>query len=125
MPVPRFWQRIENIYKSGAAHQFLLHFNVDDLIWDDVFGYLPTKDFLMEQMNRLGCDAILYYNRSEGIKFPNLGIRDAYQNAMKLARIDEIEPLPEDMPKYNRLNAKFKKVGQEKLVRETQEALVT
>ncbi len=125
MPVPRFWQRIENIYKSGASHQFLLHFNVDDLIWDDVFGYLPTKDFLMEQMNRLGCDAILYYNRSEGVKFPNLGIRDAYQNAMKLARIDEIEPLPEDMPQYNRLNAKFKKVGQEKLVRDTQEALVT
>jgi len=125
MPVPRFWQRIENIHKSGASHQFLLHFNMDDLIWDDVFGYLPTVDFLMEQMNRLGCDAILSYSRSAGITFPNLGIRDAYQNALKLARIDEVEPIPEDMPQYGRLNAKFKRVGQEKVIRETEEALVT
>jgi hypothetical protein len=126
MPVPRFWQRIEERYKSGLSHQFLVYFNIDDLVWDDVYGYLHTKDFLMEQMNRLGCDAVLSYSRSEGIRFPNLGVRDAYQNALKLARInDEIEPIPEDMPKFDRLNARFRKVGQEKLIRETEVALVT
>ena len=125
MPVPRFWQRIENRYKSGSSFQFLMYFNVKDLLWDDVYGYLPTKDFLMEQMNRLGCDAILSYSRSEGITFPSLSLRDSYQNAMKLARIDEIEPIPEDMPKFDRLNARFKRVGHEKLIRETQQALVT
>ncbi|MBD3183688.1 AAA family ATPase, partial [Candidatus Poribacteria bacterium] len=113
------------VYKSKAAHQFLLHFNIDDLIWDDIYGYLPTMDFLMEQMNRLGCDATLYYSRSEGIKFPNLGWRDSYQANMKLARIDEVELIPEDMPKYDRLNARFRRVGQEKLLRETQQAFVT
>jgi len=125
MPVPRFWQRIENRYKAGSSHQFLLHFNVDDLIWDDVYGYLPTIDFLMEQMNRLGCNSILSYSRSEGITFPNQGLRDAYQKAMGLTRIDEIEPLPEDMPTVKRLNADFRKVGREKLIRETEEAMVT
>ena len=124
MPVPRFWQRIEDRYKAGLSHQFLLYFNVNDFVWDDVYGYLPAKDFLMEQMNRLGCKAVLSYSRSEGITFPNLSVRDAYQNAMKLVRIDEIEPLPEDMPQFNRLNAEFKRVGQEKLIREPQEALV-
>jgi len=125
MPLPRFWQRIENRYKAGSSHQFLLHFNVDDLIWDDVYGYLPTTDFLMEQMNRLGCNSILSYNRSEGITFPNLGLRGEYQKATGLSRIDEVEPLPEDMPPVKNINADFRKVGREKLIRETEEALVT
>lgn len=125
MPVPRFWQRIERRYKSGASHQFLLYSNIDDYIWDDVYGYLSTKDYLMEQMNRLGCNSILTYSRSEGILFPNLGIRDAYQKEFGLARIDdELEPIPEDMPKYNRLNADFRHVGEEGLIRDTQDALV-
>jgi len=124
MPVPRFWQRIERIYKSGGSHQFLLWSNIDDIIWDDVYGYLPTKDFLMEQMNRLGCNSILSYSRSAGIQFPNLGIRDAYQKELGLARIDdEIEPIPEDMPKYNRLNADFRHVGEEGLIRDPQDAM--
>ncbi|MFC1717259.1 AAA family ATPase [Candidatus Poribacteria bacterium] len=126
MPVPSFWRRMERRYKSGATHQFLLHGNIDDYIWDDVYGYLPTKDFLMEQMNRLGCNSVLSYSRSEGIIFPNLGVRDAYQKVMGLARIDdEIEPIPEDFPQYNRLNADFKHVGEEGLVRDTQDSLVT
>jgi transitional endoplasmic reticulum ATPase len=124
MPVPRFWQRIEDRYKAGLSHQFLLYFNVDDLVWDDVYGYLRTKDFLMERMNRLGCNAVLSYSRSAGITFPNLSVRDAYQNAMKLARIEETEPLPEGMPEFKRLNADFKRVGQEGLIRETQDAMV-
>jgi SpoVK/Ycf46/Vps4 family AAA+-type ATPase len=79
----------------------------------------------MEQMNRLGCNSILSYSRSEGIVFPNLGIRDAYQKEFGLGRInDEIEPIPEDMPKYNRLNADFRHVGEEGLIRDTQDALI-
>jgi len=125
MPAPSFWQRIERRYKSRASHQFLLHFNVDDLIWDDVYGYLPTRDFLMEQMNRLGCNSILSYSRSEGIVFPNLGLRDAYQKEWGLGRIDdEIEPIPEDFPTYSRLNADFRHVGEEGLIRDTQDSLV-
>ena len=124
MPIPSFWQRIERIYTSGASYQFLLYFNVNDLVWDVVYGYLPTMDFLMEQMNRLGCTAIISYSRSEGITFPNLSVRDAYQNAMKLSRIDEIEPIPEDMPQFGRLNSGFRHVGEEGLIREPQEALL-
>ena len=124
MPVPRFWQRIENRYTSGESHQFLLYHNVDDMIYEDLYGYLSTNDFLMEQMNRLGCNAVISYSRSEGIQFPNLGIRDAYQNFMKLKRIEEIEPLPENPPPAKVINADFKNVGQEGLIRETQDALL-
>ena len=123
MPVPRFWQRIERRYKSGAVHQFLLHLNIGDFIWDDVYGYLPTKDFLMEQMNRLGCNAIISYSRSEGITFPDLGRRDRYQKELGLARIDKVEPIPEDMEEYKHLNADFSDVGQEGLIRDPSDAL--
>lgn len=124
MPVSRFWQSIEDIYKSGASHQFILYNNVDDLVWDDIYGYLSTRDYLMEQMNRLECNAIVSYTRSEGIQFPNLGLRDAYQNFMKLTRINEIEPLPENLPPIKRLNVDFRHVGEEGLIRETLESLL-
>ena len=123
MPVPRFWQRIERRYKSGAVHQFLLYLNIDDFIWDDVYGYLPTKDFLMEQMNRLGCNSILSYSRSEGIVFPNLGQRDKYQKELGLARIDKVETIPDDLLEYKRLNADFSDVGQEGMIRDPRDAL--
>ena len=41
-----FWEQIESQYKVSAAHQFLLHFNVNDLLHDGAtqcsrvpFGY--------------------------------------------------------------------------------------
>jgi transitional endoplasmic reticulum ATPase len=124
MPVPRFWQRIEDRYKAGESQQFLLHTNIDDMIYDDFFGYLSTGDFLMEQMNRLGCNAVVSYTRSEGIQFPNLGIRNAYQDFMRQKRIEEIEPLPEDYPPVKSLNEDFRHVGEEALIREIQDALL-
>ena len=124
MPVPSFWRRIERRYRSGATHQFLLYANIDDYIRDDVYGYLPTKDFLMEQMNRLGCNAILSYGRSAGITFPDLCLRNKYQEKMGLARIDKVEPIPEDMLKYGRLNSDFSNVGEEGLMRDPQDSLL-
>jgi len=124
MPVPRFWQRIEDRYKAGESHQFLLYTNIDDMIYDDLFGYLHTRDFLMEQMNRLGCNAVVSYTRSEGIQFPNLDIRNAYQDFMRLKRIQEIEPIPEGFPTYKGLNEDFRHVGEEPLIRDIQDALL-
>ena len=68
-----FWDEIKKHYNAGSAHQFLLHFNVNDLLYDDVYGYLPAVDYFMEQLNVLGCDLVLGYNTSQGIRLPNVG----------------------------------------------------
>lgn len=68
-----FWDEVEKHYAAGSAHQFLLHFNVNDLLYDDVYGYLPAVDYFMEQLNVLGCDLVLGYNTSQGIRLPNVG----------------------------------------------------
>ena len=68
-----FWDEVKKHYDAGSAHQFLLHFNVNDLLYDDVYGYLPAVDYLMEQLNVLGCDLVLGYNTSQGIRLPNVG----------------------------------------------------
>ena len=68
-----FWENIESQYNVAAAHQFLLHFNVDDLQFDEHFGYLPTLDFVMEQLNVLGCRLVLGYNATQGFMWPGVG----------------------------------------------------
>ena len=68
-----FWEQIKRHYDAGSAHQFLLHFNIQDLLYDDVYGYLPTHEYLMEQLNMLGCELIMGYNTSQGIHLPNIG----------------------------------------------------
>ena len=68
-----FWNEIKKHYDAGSAHQFLLHFNVNDLLYDDVYGYLRTTDYLMAQLDLLGCQLVLGYNASEGIHFPKVG----------------------------------------------------
>ena len=68
-----FWEEIKRHCNAGSAHQFLLHFNVQDLLHDDVYGYLPTHEYLMEQLNTLGCELIMGYNSSQGIHLPNIG----------------------------------------------------
>ena len=68
-----FWDEIKKHYAAGSAHQFLLHFNVNDLLYDDAYGYLPAVDHFMEQLNVLGCDFVLGYNTSHGIRLPNIG----------------------------------------------------
>ena len=68
-----FWDEVKKHYDAGSAHQFLLHFNVNDLRYDDVYGYLRTTDYLMAQLNVLGCQLVLGYNTSEGIHFPKVG----------------------------------------------------
>ena len=68
-----FWDEVKKHHDAGSAHQFLLHFNVNDLLYDDVYGYLRTTDYLMAQLNVLGCQLVLGYNTSEGIHFPKVG----------------------------------------------------
>ena len=68
-----FWDEVKKHHDAGSAHQFLLHFNVNDLRYDDVYGYLRTTDYLMAQLNALGCQLVLGYNTSEGIHFPKVG----------------------------------------------------
>ena len=80
-----FWDEVKKHYEAGSAHQFLLHFNVDDLLYDEVYGYLPTADYLMEQLNVLGCDFVLGYNMARGIHFP-LNI-NRWRNEQKMLKL--------------------------------------
>lgn len=79
-----FWEKIVRHYKAGAAHQFLLHFNVNDLLYDKVYGYLPATSYLMEQLNVLGCELVLGYNPTQGIIFPNIRQWDATQKMLEV-----------------------------------------
>ena len=88
-----FWDEIKKHYDAGSAHQFLLHFNVNDLLHDDVYGYLRTTDYLMAQLNLLGCQLVLGYNTAEGIYFPKVGQWRNTQEALDL------------FPKYNKTGA--------------------
>ncbi len=59
MVLQNFWQeQIEPIYKNGLSHTFLLSLNVGDIVWDEVYGYFPMMEYLMEEMNALGIEAV-------------------------------------------------------------------
>ena len=79
-----FWEQVKRHYDAGSAHQFLLHFNVQDLMYDDVYGYLPTHEYIMEQLNVLGCELILGYDTSQGIHLPNIGQWRATQKMLEV-----------------------------------------
>ena len=79
-----FWDEVKKHYGAGSAHQFLIHFNVNDLLYDDVYGYLRTTDYLMAQLNTLGCQLVLGYNTSEGIHFPKVGQWRNTQRALEV-----------------------------------------
>ena len=85
-----FWDEIKKHHEAGSAHQFLLHFNVNDLLYDDVYSYLPTVNYLMEQLNVLGCQFVLGYNTSEGIHFPKV---NQWQDTQRMLKI---------LPAYNK-----------------------
>ena len=87
-----FWENIESQYNVAAAHQFLLHFNVDDLQYDEHFGYLPTLDFVMEQLNALGCRLVLGYNATQGFMWPGVGNWIATQKLLGLIPKDQEAP---------------------------------
>lgn len=80
-----FWEQIKRHCDAGSAHQFLLHFNVQDLLHDDVYGYLPTTEYLMEQLNLAGCELVLGYNTSQGIDLPNIRRWQATQKMLDIA----------------------------------------
>ena len=97
-----FWEQIKRHYNAGSAHEFLLHFNVQDLLYDDVYGYLPTFDYLMEQLNALGCDLVLGYNTSQGIIWPNIG---RWQNTQKMLKLIPTEQEEAPETERSRINA--------------------
>ena len=86
-----FWDEIKKHYEAGSAHQFLLHFNVDDLLYDEVYGYLPTVSYCMEQLSVLGCELVLGYNMVRGIYRPNIGLWRDRQKMLKLIPPDHKE----------------------------------
>ena len=86
-----FWDEVKKHYDAGSAHQFLLHFNANDLLYDDVYGYLPTKAYLMEQLNVLGCQLVLGYNTSRSIQLPHVGRWRNMQRMLKLAPREQKE----------------------------------
>ena len=100
-----FWEQIETQYKVAAAHQFLLHFNVQDLLHDEVYGYLPTLDYLMEQLNRLGCQLVLGYNSTQGFAWPHVGKWLETQKILGL--IPKDQQAPEETRERRRINAQL------------------
>lgn len=80
----QFWDRIASEYNAGVSHQFLLHFNVEDLVRDEVHGYLPMFPYLMEQLNALGCDLVIGYTPSQGIVWPDVNQWKAVQKWLGL-----------------------------------------
>ena len=110
-----FWDEVRKHYEAGSAHQFLLHFNVNDLLYDDVYGYLPAVGYLMEQLNVLGCRLVLGYNTSRGVYLPNVGRWRNMQRTLQLLPKDEKVELGE----RRRINSSlaFDKVHEDPFVR--------
>ena len=96
-----FWEQVQRHYNAGSAHEFLLHFNVQDLLYDDVYGYLPALDYVMEQLNALGCDLVVGYNTSQGIIWPNIGRRRNTQKMLKLIPASQEEDPETERPRIN------------------------
>ncbi len=103
-----FWEQVKRYYSAGSAHEFLLHFNVQDLLYDDVYGYLPAFDYLMEQLNVLGCDLVLGYNTSHGIIWPNIWRWLNTQRMLKLIPVDQEPPPENERPRINASLAVYK-----------------
>ena len=100
-----FWQRIESQYKVAAAHQYLLHFNVSDLLYDEHFGYLPASDYLMEQLNVLGCRLVLGYNATKGFMWPRAGQWVETQKILGLITKDQ--GVPAETGDRKRINSRL------------------
>ncbi|RKU38541.1 hypothetical protein C6495_00020 [Candidatus Poribacteria bacterium] len=98
-----FWEQITTHYRAGSAHQFLLHFNVQDLHYDDAYGYLPAMPYLMEQLNLLGCDLVVGYNSVQGIIFPNVRQWRRTQKMLEIVPPDAADevPLPDERSRIN------------------------
>lgn len=98
-----FWEQIVRHYRAGSAHQFLLHFNVQDLHYDDAYGYLPAMPYLMEQLNLLGCDLVVGYNSVQGIIFPNVRQWRKTQKMLEIVPPDAADevPLPDERRRIN------------------------
>ncbi len=100
-----FWDEVKKHYEAGSAHQFLLHFNVDDLIYDEVYGHLPTVNYLMEQLNVLGCELVLGYNMVQGIYHPNIG---GWRNRQKMLGLIPQDHKEEDVKNQRpRINSRL------------------
>ena len=112
-----FWDEIKKHYEAGSAHQFLLHFNVNDLLCDDVYGYLPAVDYFMEQLNVLGCDFVLGYNSSQGIWLPNVGRWRNTQRMLQLIPKEQKEPGKQDGRRRINSNLIFDEVHKEPFLR--------
>ncbi len=84
--MPNFIDRIAAEYQAGVAHVFLLHFNVWDIAYDEMYGYLPMTYYLMEQLNVLGLDLILGYSPTMGFHWPNTeGVKQNVMHHLGLA----------------------------------------
>ena len=100
-----YWEKIETQFKVAAAHQFLLHFNVGDLQHDENFGYMPALDYVMEQLNALGCRLVLGYNATRGFKWPRAGEWIATQKILGL--IPKEQGPPEETEDHKRINSQL------------------
>ena len=106
-----FWDEVKKHYEAGSAHQFLLHFNVNDLLYDDAYGYLPAVDYFMEQLNVLGCDLVLGYNTAHGLRLPNVG---RWRNTQRMLQLMPKEA-SEQQRERRRINSSlvFDEVGKD------------
>ena len=53
-----FKEQIEPVYRTGMAHTFLLYLNIKDIMRDEVHGYMPMMEYILEQLNAMGVEAV-------------------------------------------------------------------
>jgi SpoVK/Ycf46/Vps4 family AAA+-type ATPase len=64
-PEPEWMIELMSRFDAHSAHTFILHFNINDYVFDPRFGMQLFNDFLLKHFG--GVHPFLIYNRSEGL----------------------------------------------------------
>jgi len=99
MQEPLWIKELKDKYLSGEGIIFILHSNILDLVpFDNKF--ITLKEFLINYFLPKNKETIVYYDSSEGIKFPNSTIKNNFIKELNLAQtlIGE-SPISEYLPK--------------------------
>ena len=83
-----FKEQIEPVYRTGMTHTFLLYLNVKDIMRDGVYGYLPMMEYLLEQLNAMGIEAIVGVQGGQIFLPKPERVESSQRNLWKLATIE-------------------------------------
>ncbi|GIW21663.1 MAG: ATPase AAA [Candidatus Sericytochromatia bacterium] len=83
MQEPLWIKELKDKYLSGEGIIFILHSNILDLVpFDNKF--ITLKEFLINHFLPKNKETIVYYDPSEGIKFPNSSIKNNFIKELNL-----------------------------------------